>query len=202
MSLRVSRQCRGNVLLPVIIVLVLAGLLAVGYFVVMGMAESEQSKKEAASTEAKPFDIQWATMAEIEEELGLELERWDGLLTCRSLTDREPFEREMSAWLSEDGVFYERLAAAEFADFAAGKPRVPREFKKTFEWWRGTVAGLQVDVEGWYREGTDRVKPIALSGEAFEGYMFLEGLRGPRECTFEAVREGSDQTLGNDAWGS
>lgn len=201
MNQSLDRGCRGNVLVPVIIVLVLAGLLAVGYFIVMGMAESEQKKNEAASNDPAPFDVQWATMAELKEEMGLTLERWNGLLTCRSLSDRDPFERDMSVWLSEDGVFYERLAAAQFAEFATGKPMVPREFKKTFEWWRGTISGLQVDIKGWYREGTDRVKPIELGGEAYEGYMFLEGKRGPRECTFEAVREGSDQTLTSDTWG-
>lgn len=127
----------------------------------------------------------FAAIAELEEE-SLPLQHWDGILSCDALGNNAAFERSRNVVIVDDTVALERGDTEAFLAATEGGSFVPAELEARFEWWRGLVSGSQVELEGWYTEGTDAIKRVAMTGELVGNSLTLEGERGPRSCRYEA----------------
>jgi len=137
--------------------------------------------KEQPSREFSRF----AAISELEEE-PVPLQHWDGTLSCDALGNNAAFERSRNVVIVDSTVALERGDTEAFLAATEGGSLVPAELEARFEWWRGLVSGSRVELEGWYTEGTDAIKRVAMTGELVGDSLTLEGERGPRDCRYEA----------------
>jgi len=115
-----------------------------------------------------------------------QLQHWDGTLRCDALGNNAAFERSRDVVIGDNIVALERGDTEAFLASTDGGSMVPHELEERFEWWRGLVRGTQVELEGWYTEGSDTIKRIGMTGELVGDSLTLEGERGPRNCRYEA----------------
>lgn len=115
-------------------------------------------------------------------------ETWQGVLRCDELPDQAAFERTVELLVTDDEVLYAKGDTEAFLKATDGGTSVPAELKARFEWWRGKILFSSVDLKGWYTEGPDRIKEVAMKGAIDNDIIHLEGKRGPRNCTLEASK--------------
>jgi|GEM_PF-1628810 len=177
-SMTATRQTGKISILTGVIILVVAIAAAVG-------VEYLVSEYRTPAPRESTLEIdRFTPIAEIPSDALVE---WTGTLSCRSLSDHPAFERTRTLMVGDGVIALERGASQSFIEATEGGTVVPGEHSQSFEWWRGEVRDGQLELEGWYREGTDTVKTVWMSGTVAEGEMYLEGQRGPRSCTFEAT---------------
>lgn len=96
-----------------------------------------------------------------------------GLLSCGSTGRSAPIELEVEFRIGGGEVIVRR---------GSWKNR-----GSSFDVWRGQVLGSEVSVTGEYRDvARNPVRNVEFKGVYEDGELFLEGRRGPRECTFSA----------------
>lgn len=56
-----------------------------------------------------------------------------------------------------------------------------------FETWSGRVEGERVEISGRYKQAEQKPGPVSLSGSLVDGQLRLEGMRGPRKCSYASA---------------
>jgi len=134
-----------------------------------------------------PEAVERYRLTPIDQIEGMDLTPQEGVLRCSALGEWSAFERSRNFVIGDGVLALERGDVQAFYAATEGGEVIPSALSERFEWWRGEISADRVVLEGWYTEGTDTIKTISMTGTLSEGELMLEGVRGPRNCQFEAT---------------
>lgn len=141
------------------------------------------------SEEAEKRGLDDYEFLQLSENQELAFTAWKGHLDCEALRDGNPYRARKDILVSSNGILALNDGETDaFYRSTEGGTVVLAQMEERFEWWRGIENDGEVHLKGWYTQGNDDVKYVNMAGTLDDDTLELEGRRGPRGCSYTAVK--------------